>query len=145
MRNIQFYIGWLGTLILGSLIYVFFRTTTLRMFCWFGQLNILSFIDRFRVSTLFLKNYLPNWFLYSLPDGLWIFSYLSLALYIWKNELKSENLFWIFSIPIIAIGSEIGQLIKIIPGTFDIIDLIIYVLGTILPFIIFKKLVTHKY
>jgi glycopeptide antibiotics resistance protein len=112
------------------------------MFVWLESLNILSFIKTIRSHTNSYEQNLPDVILYALPDGLWLFSYVSLMLYLWKNEVKHENLHWILSIPIISIISEFGQIIKIVPGTFDITDLIMYLLGTFLPFLIYQKSIT---
>ncbi len=112
------------------------------MFFWFETIGIMNLINQIRKNTILYGNKLPDILLYSLPDGFWIFSYISLILYLWKNELKTENLLWIFMIPLIAILSEIGQLMHIVPGTFDILDLLMYLLGTALPFIIYKKSIT---
>ena len=144
MKTKQLLIGHIATLCCGSLIYILFRSSSLKMFIWFERINILDVIENIRNFTFIYSNNLPNFILYSLPDGLWLFSYVSLVLYLWKNELKSENLFWVFSIPLISIISELGQIFKIITGTFDIIDLLMYVLGTILPFIIYKKSITNN-
>lgn len=144
MKTKQLLIGHIATLCCGSLIYILFRSSSLKMFIWFERINILDVIENIRNFTFIYSNNLPNFILYSLPDGLWLFSYVSLVLYLWKNELKSENLFWVFSVPLISIISELGQIFKIIPGTFDIIDLVMYLLGTILPFIIYKKSITNN-
>lgn len=142
MKTKQLYIGHTLTLLIGSLIYILFRKSTLKMFSWFETIGIMNLINQIRKNAILYGNKLPDIFLYSLPDGFWIFSYISLILYLWKNELKTENLFWIFIIPLIAILSEIGQLMCIVPGTFDILDLLMYLLGTALPFIIYKKSIT---
>ncbi|MBF4515505.1 hypothetical protein IRZ71_04090 [Flavobacterium sp. ANB] len=142
MKIKQLYIGHVCTLCCGSLIYILFRTSSLRMFSWFESLNLLSFIKAIRNRTTIYTNDLSDLILFSLPDGLWLFSYISLMLYLWKNEVKYENLLWIFSIPIISIMSELGQIIKIVPGTFDITDLAMYLLGTFLPFLIYQKSIT---
>lgn len=144
MKTKQLLIGHIATLCCGSLIYILFRSSSLKMFIWFERINILDVIENIRNFTFIYSNNLPNFILYSLPDGLWLFSYVSVVLYLWKNELKSENLFWVFSVPLISIISELGQILKIIPGTFDIIDLLMYLLGTILPFIIYKKSITNN-
>lgn len=142
MKIKQLYIGHALTLLIGSLIYILFRKSTLKMFFWFETIGIMNLINQIRKNTILYGNKLPDILLYSLPDGFWIFSYISLILYLWKNELKTENLLWIFMIPLIAILSEIGQLMHIVPGTFDILDLLMYLLGTALPFIIYKKSIT---
>lgn len=142
MKSKQLYLGHIFTLLCGSLIYILFRTSNLQMFLWFDKLRLLHLINNFRTYTINHSHTLPSIVLYSLPDGLWIFSYVNLVLFLWKNEIKKENLFWIFIIPIISIVSELGQLLKIISGTFDPMDLVMYLIGTTLPFIIYKKSIT---
>ncbi|WP_073408820.1 hypothetical protein [Flavobacterium johnsoniae] len=142
MKTKQLYIGHILTLLCGSLIYILFRTSTLRMFGWFDKLGILTTINDIRTISVNYSNNLPNLILYTLPDGLWMFSYVSLILFLWKNEIKNENLFWLFIIPIISIISELGQVIGLVPGTFDPSDLLMYFLGTSLPFIIYRKSIT---
>ena len=135
----QLLFGHLLTLILGGLIYISFRTDSLVMFKWFAALSLDTPIEYLRETTMTVNRLFPNWFLFSLPDGLWIFSYISLILLIWGNNINKRNLFWIFLIPFIAISSELGQLFNIIPGTFDPIDLTFYITGAISPFIIFTN------
>lgn len=142
MKTKQIYFGHMTTLLVGSLIYILFRSSTLKMFTWFDSLGFIHQINKARTISILYSDKLPDLLLYALPDGFWLFSYISLILYIWKNELKPENLFWLFLLPIIAILSEVGQLFQIIPGTFDVLDLIMYLSGTILPFIIYKKSIT---
>ena len=138
----QIYIGHISTLFCGGLIYILFRSSSLKMFTWFKILHLDTFLQKTRNYTSLITYNLPDFILYSLPDGLWMFSYVSLVLYLWKNEVKYENLFWIFIIPLIAIISELGQLFNIICGTFDTIDLLLYILGMLLPFVIYKKSIT---
>lgn len=80
---------------------------------------------------------IPDWILYSLPDGLWLSSYICLVLMFWKNRINKVSAVWIFGMPIIAISSEAGQFFKIIPGTFDWMDVIMYLLGTLFPLMIY--------
>lgn len=142
MKAKQLYIGHILTLLCGSLIYILFRTSNLKMFVWFEKINILIFINKVRSFTTIYAYKLPNIILYALPDGLWLFSYVNLVLFLWKNKIKYENLFWLFIVPIIAIISELAQIIKLVPGTFDSSDLFMYFLGTTLPFIIYRKSIT---
>jgi len=140
----QIIIGHLFTLLLGGLVYLSFRQDTLKMFRWFDSINLSAVISELRLLTLPLSDHLPNWFLYSLPDGLWICSYLSVLLVVWDNVISKHNIHWLLLVPMIAIFSEIGQLFKIVPGTFDILDLIFYLGGTVLPILIFTNSKTIK-
>lgn len=140
----QFIIGHLITLLISGLIYILFRSSSLLMFYWYNTLGIKNCLKNIRNYTIPLSNKSPEWIIFSLPDGLWIFSYVSFMLLIWKNTISKQSIFWILAIPIIAISSEIGQFLGLVIGTFDITDLILYILGVILPFIFFKKSINFK-
>ena len=142
--KIQIIIGHVFTLLLGGLIYILFRQDTLKMFSWFDNINVSSAISELRLCTVPLSGHFPNWFLYSLPDGLWLFSYLSVLLAVWDNVISKHNIHWLLLVPMVAIFSEIGQLFEIVPGTFDIFDLIFYLLGTVLPILIFTNSKTPR-
>jgi len=106
------------------------------MFNWFDTLGLNHQILSLRNINIEVVEKLPSWFKYSLPDGLWVFSYVCLILLIWSESEVKKYLFWVLVIPSIAIISEFGQLANILPGTFDPVDIIFYLLGTFLPFTI---------
>lgn len=140
----QLFFGSFLTLLLGGLIYILFRTATLKMFSWYEIIGLGGLTHELRQFTFQFADNIPEWILFSLPDGLWIFSYVSLMLFIWRNSVSIKNIFWISIIPILAIGSELGQLFGFVIGTFDIADLLLYTFGMILPFIFFTKSINHK-
>ena len=140
----QIILGCLFSILSGGLIYVLFRQDSLKMFSWFESVNLSNSISEMRLFTIPLSIYLPDWFLYSLPDGLWLFSYVSFLLVVWGNVISKHNIHWVILVPLIAIFSELGQLIKVIPGTFDVVDLCSYFLGAVLPILIFANLKTNK-
>lgn len=138
IRNLRI-ITFLFPVILGGIIYIIFRTERLVMFRWFDYLNLsneITIIQNLREVFSF-----PGWFVYSLPDGLWVFSYTSISLEIWKHSITKQNIFWIFGIPAIAVSSEFLQLFKLISGTFDFIDILFYVFGVIISYYISAKLI----
>ena len=132
------------TLILGCFIYITFRQDTLIMFSWLDSIYLLDVISDYRLFTMPLSAHLPSWFLYSLPDGLWLFSFVSILLAIWDNTISKHNIHWFILVPTIAVFIEIGQLLSIVSGTFDILDLIFYLIGTVLPILIFNNSKTIK-
>jgi len=139
MKSINQYIYSISPLLVGGLIYICFRIESLIMFSWFNSISLSKVIIAIRNYTLNYDFLIPDWVKFSLPDGLWLFSFISLILITWKNEINSSNLFWLIGLPIIALLSEIGQSISIVSGTFDWIDIAMYLTGFILPFIINKK------
>ncbi|SDI36015.1 hypothetical protein SAMN05421846_106256 [Chryseobacterium taeanense] len=132
--------GSMLSLVFGTAIYILFRSSSLKIFNWLEVLNIDFLSSDFRKFSISHIESFPDWFLYSLPDGLWITSYTCLIIYIWNFKIKLQSIFWISIIPFIAISSEIGQGVDFVQGTFDSLDLLFYVLGFIIPLIlIFKK------
>jgi len=140
----QLIFGSFLTLLVGGLIYILFRTSTLKMFSWYETIGLGELTNNMRKITFQFSDKIPEWILFSLPDGLWIFSYVSLMLFIWQNSVSIKNIFWISIIPILAIGSELGQLFGLVIGTFDIADLLLYFFGMTLPFILFTKSINLK-
>jgi hypothetical protein len=114
------------------------------MFNWFEKFIMTETVSSIREITMTYQKDFPSWFLYSLPDGLWIFSYVCLIQSIWGSTDGAYKYFWIFIIPVLALILEIGQLLKLYPGTFDIIDLFFYLIGFFLPFTIFKFKIKPK-
>ena len=74
-----------------------------------------------------------NWFFFSLPDGLWVYSFTSFMLIVWGLKFSRHSLFWISIGPLLALGSEMGQAFGVVGGTFDPTDLILCLIGSILP------------
>ena len=133
------------TLLFGTLIYLLFRVSTLKVFSWLNFLGIDFLNSDLRKNSINLSPKIPEWFIFSLPDGIWIFSYVVLMISIWNFKVNKQSIFWLTIIPLIAIFSEIFQIFGIISGTFDIIDLSFYLLGFILPFIIFRKQLNYNF
>ena len=126
-------------MLIGGFIYILFREDNLLMFNWFNSLGMKNLIDFFQEHTL-LKNLIPNWIKFSLPDGIWIYSLTSLMLIIWYKDSSKTKYIWLLIGPILGISAELGQLINIVPGTFDNTDLIFCLIASITPFIFFHHI-----
>lgn len=123
---------------IGGSIYLLFRPKTLLMFKWVESLGLSEHIDRLRdmVSHITLNHIT----LYSLPDGLWLASYIIVVNTIVSKNNKHNLLFWSLLLPLIAIVFELLQIPGIIPGVFDLFDLICY----IIPLIIYLIYLKHE-
>jgi hypothetical protein len=73
-----------------------------------------------------------EYIVFSLPDGLWLFAFTNLVFQIWERKINNKSFIWIFFIPVIAVLSEILQYTRQINGTFDLIDILTYILFTLL-------------
>lgn len=113
---------------MGCLIYVLFRTDALIYNRLLG--NIFNPLTS---PVTFLEKVI----VFSLPGGLWAMSYTLLIFHIRKDKTFS-TIMWSFLIPIIGIVSEISQFYLLIPGTFDLMDLIMYIVS---PLIIIKLII----
>jgi len=110
------------SIILGCIIYLLWRETNLLMFSWFETIGFSPIILNLRESVaISLKNY-PRWIFFSLPLALWYFGGILILSHIWDKFL-SEKICWVFFFSIIAFGSEFGQLLNLVPGTYDSNDI----------------------
>lgn len=103
----------------GGLIYVLFRSSDIMMFRWIEHLGLSQFIDSLRLEFSRIKNWIPSWIYFSLPDGLWVYSFTSVLLLIWNGRI---NILVVLPLLLAAL-IEIGQRFRWYPGTFDIVDL----------------------
>ena len=87
----QLIFGHIATLLIGGLIYLLFRTSSLKMFGWYKTIGLGEFTNGLRKLTIPFADKIPDWILFSLPDGLWIFSYVSLVLFIWNNSISRPS------------------------------------------------------
>ena len=86
---------------------------------------------------------LPNWVMYSLPDGLWTYAFTSYFVINFDNRpYTPKKLLYLLFCPILSISFEITQYFHLLPGTFDINDLLCYISGGTLPY--FLPITQHK-
>lgn len=138
INQIKYIIAWvIMPLTFGGLIYITSRPKSLLMFKWFNSLNIARITNAIRAEFMHL-NY-PYWVKYNLPDFLWVFSLTSLLLIIWNKQIRRENIYYIILPLCIGLLTEIGQFAHILTGTFDIFDIIFYILGGIVSVLIVNK------
>jgi len=125
----------LTPILIGSLLYILFRSQHLRMFKWFSFVGLDNIIFSARTELLGFKKHLPLWTYYSLPDGLWVYSFTSALLIFWNGRLT----FWLILPLLTGALVEIAQGLKIFPGTFDILDLTFTGCGLLLSIIIINS------
>lgn len=117
-------------LCIGGLIYIGFRDKSLLMFDWFDHLGLSQHVELFR--GLFNSEGVYGWVKYSLPDGLWLFSYMFLIDAIWNGSKSIIAYIFIYYLPFLALMSEILQYFGLVPGVFDWIDIASYLFAILL-------------
>ncbi len=113
---------------LGGVIYLLFR-----------GLDIIDPEHRF-LPLLQTKG--PNWLLYNLPDGLWLYALIYALSIIWQHSPPKILVGWLLFVIALSYMSEMLQALDVIPGTFDWADLVFYT-GAVLIFF-FVNLKTHR-
>ena len=127
---------WLVALLLiltGGMIYVLYRPENLLLFRVTDSLGITPLIDILRSNSS--RVMLPSFIVNSLPAGLWTASYLLMMYITTKFHTRRIRLMLALPLPISAIALEFMQLWGWCPGTFDMYDLICY----IVPLCVFVK------
>lgn len=128
--------------LLGVLIYLLFRSESIRVFDYLTYVKLDKPLSIIRSFTLPLSQFIPDWIIYSLPDGLWLFSFSLIISEIWNKEDNIRFWFWTLLFPFTAIIWELGQAIHVFSGTFDWIDIFIY---STVTFLIIKRNKTIYY
>lgn len=118
-------------LLFGGLIYVLFRSQSLIMFGWVNAIGMYELINLLRTYINANETLIPNWFFYSLPDGLWMYSFVS-ALIIANDYKWNKYKYWLLLPILFGIGIEFLQLLGFFKGTFDVNDLFFYSVGVVL-------------
>jgi hypothetical protein len=114
-------------LALGSTIYVLARPKGLIVFDWLDVVGLTPMVDSLRAAT----PELPEWVLYSLPTGLWSYAFSASVSLIWRAQ-RIERRLWLAVVSATCLASEIGQAIKVVPGTFSMQDLTANAVGCFL-------------
>ena len=119
----------------GGLIYLLYRPKSIILFEVLNKLGVSTTVDIVRSKVEHI--HLPDFVVYSLPAGLWTISFLMAMYLCTKQQNMRIKLSLALPLPVSAVVLEFMQLFGLCPGTFDIFDVVCYVI----PIIIFVKLV----
>lgn len=141
-RHIVFLLLPVLAVLLGGSIYIFLRPSEFVFFDWVRAIGLESILG----SGLGPLSYwvFPEWFVYSLPDGLWAFAYACLIIWIWSGTRSWIRNIWIFSIPLSIVTFEGLQYLGIIRGTACVQDLLAGLLGISLAIIMSKLIINSN-
>ncbi|MEM1002356.1 MAG: hypothetical protein AAGH46_06890 [Bacteroidota bacterium] len=115
-------------------IYIGFRTSRLAMFEWLESVGMGSLVSVIRDALSPLCDCIPPWVVFSLPDGLWLYAFISMLIIIWGKS-RSASRYWIGSAIVFSICSEVFQAFGWYRGTFDFTDLFMYAILGLTPLV----------
>ena len=110
----------------GGMIYILFREEELLLYTFANHIGIGEELLQLRFSLPSVHP--PLWISNSLPDGWWSASYVLLRHGRRRPFGARSQLCWASVIPLLGIISELMQGIGILPGVFDIADLLCYII-----------------
>ena len=116
--------------VIGLSIYLLFRDKVLLGFHLCEAIGIGGAVDELRASVSHIS--LPEFVLYSLPDGLWTVSYILIIDYVFRKQPLHIRIVWTAIIPFIGAVSELLQFVGIVPGVFDVADFLCYLVPHII-------------
>jgi len=119
------------SIFLGGVIYVLLRPSEAAFFQLFSVVGIEDWTGLIRENTIPQSQFFPDWFVYTLPNGLWAFAYTLLILTIWKGSRSTLKYVWIATIPVLVFGFELLQFAGFIRGTFGYEDILSGLAGII--------------
>ncbi|MFO8193051.1 MAG: hypothetical protein R6U08_09905 [Bacillota bacterium] len=124
----------------GGLIYIIWRDKSIVMFQWFDAIHMSGITAVLRKISI----QPPDWVIYSAPAGLWAYSFNFSLLYIWHDAECKIKYIWMILVPVAAVGLELGQLLGFVAGTFDIVDIIHYLIFIGLSFLAIKMTTVNR-
>ena len=137
--RLQILIG-LVMLLLGGIIYLLFRPTTLLLFHTLDLVGLMPLVTDCR--TLVATCQPSEFVVYSLPGSLWATSYIILVVSLLERAMRWQRMMVASIIPLAGICSELMQQAGLLPGVFDTADLVCYAVPLIIlnMYIIIKNL-----
>lgn len=128
MRRLRQAIPFAGHVVLpvavGAFIYIAWRVDTLLVFGWCRSVGINGPVCDLRQALASARSGIPGWVMYSLPDALWVYSATALQRLIWRSSRGHVAAYVGISLPLVlAVGGELGQRARRVPGTFCLSDL----------------------
>ncbi|MEG0300749.1 hypothetical protein [Cetobacterium sp.] len=128
----------LFSFLLGVIIYLLFRSRKLFYYKFIEIAHLNYIVEDIRKIVWVYRKYIPNWVIYSLPDGLWIFS-LGVAMLhnrvFYKTAQVTYNIIFIFILGVEFFQNRYGGHGTFI-GTYDFVDLVCFTVGFLLASLI---------
>jgi hypothetical protein len=110
-------------LVAGVVSYVAWRTTEVRIVMWLPR----GFSRALRETVGRIP--MPEIVVGSLPDLAWAWAFGATLSLVWRGRAWRDKRLWLGAGAIFALGVEVGQAARVIPGTFDVVDLLAVGLG----------------
>lgn len=132
-------------LLAGGSIYLFLRPGEFVFHSWLSAVGLEGLFGSNESTANQASRYIPEWILYSLPNGLWAFAYASLITLLWAESRSPARYFWYATIPVLVLGFELSQLLGFIRGIFSFADLLAGAAGMISGISVSSIIIKKRY
>jgi hypothetical protein len=95
-------------LLIGGGVYLLWRDPSLLMFHWLDAVGGLPALAPARAWAAPLRADLPDWLLFSVPDGAWVYACVAFFGRLWLDGPAIPRALWTGLGPALAIGGELG-------------------------------------
>ena len=120
----------ISPLILGGLVYVYLRSSKIILNKLIATSDSLSIV----FSNSLTHSQFPSWFVFNFPDALFIYSLTSVCILLKLKASSHFSIRIIFIISFLSFSIEFLQLINLMPGTFDVLDIIFMISASFLSY-----------
>jgi hypothetical protein len=117
-------------LVLGVLCYAAWRSQDVRIVAWMSRIAPRGAVGG--EGTEGGASRVPAVIVGSLPDAAWAWAFGSALALVWHGKSWREKAAWLCAGWAVAVFAELGQAIHVLPGTFDVADLVAIALGFVL-------------
>ena len=108
----------------GGLIYIVFRPDTTLLFYTLVKAGFAESMYKLRAA---VSIGLPYWVVYSLPNALWVAAYILITDMVLTGWAVRTKLLVAAVIMAVGVASEMLQSVALVPGTFDVADIVAYI------------------
>ena len=129
-KGIAYSISFLS-LLAGTAIYVFLRGAPPFIEKLLVDVRLSGPVEGFR--NRLEPIHFPDWFLYGLPDLLWMFSFSLTLITVWDFKIHRYSVTWLSVCLLAGFGFELLQATTFLHGVFDPKDLLYLLAGATLP------------
>jgi hypothetical protein len=112
-------------LAIGLLAYAAWRSKDIRVVAWMSRIAPRG-VDAVQGSG---ASRLPAILLGSLPDAAWAWAFGAALALVWRHQSRRQTIPWLVAGGFAALSAELAQAIHVLPGTFDVADLVAIALG----------------
>ena len=121
----------------GGVLYLLWRPDNLLMFEWVEYLNLSKIV--YTLRSMVEPIHLPFVVVYSFPHALWYLSGILIFAIIWRDNKRMQYL-WIAIMTAMCFGGEFGQLIGVVPGNFNLDDILYSIIAGFIALAVNYKL-----